>query len=67
MISVLWHLAISILLAINIVDDLFKEKKHLEKEKKRVAHLVNENKKLQREIEKAKQELEEYLKLLNAE
>lgn len=57
----------SILLAINIVDDLFKVKKHLEEEKKRVAHLSNENKKIQRELEKARQELDEYLKLLNAE
>lgn len=57
----------SVLLAINIVDDLFKERKSLEEEKKRVAHLSNENKKLQREIEKTKQELEEYLKLLNAD
>ena len=57
----------SILLAINIVDDLFKERKNVEEEKKRVLALTNENKKLHREIEKTKQELEEYLKVLNAE
>ncbi|RRD93433.1 cell division protein ZapA [Clostridiales bacterium COT073_COT-073] len=57
----------SILLAINIVDDLFKERKIVEEEKKKSAHLANENKKLQREIERTKQELDEYLKLLNAE
>ncbi|AVM69635.1 cell division protein ZapA [Lachnospiraceae bacterium oral taxon 500] len=57
----------SILLAINIVDDLFKERKNVEEEKKRVLALTNENKRLHREIEKTKQELEEYLKVLNAE
>ena len=57
----------SILLAINIVDDLFKERKNVEEEKKRVSALTNENKRLQREIEKTRQELEEYLKVLNAE
>ena len=57
----------SILLSINIVDDLFKERKNVEEEKKRVSALTNENKRLQREIEKTRQELEEYLKVLNAE
>ena len=57
----------SILLAINSVDDLFKERKNVEEEKKRVLTLTNENKKLHREMEKTKQELEEYLKVLNAE
>ena len=57
----------SILLAINIVEDLLKEKKNVEEEKKRVLALTEENKKLQREIEKTRQELEEYLKVLNAE
>ena len=57
----------SILLAINIVDDLFQERKNVEEEKKRVLALTNENKRLHREIEKVKQELEEYLKVLNAE
>ena len=44
-----------------------KKQKNVEEEKKRVLALTEENKKLQREIEKTRQELEEYLKVLNAE
>lgn len=57
----------SILLSLNIVDDLFQEKQKYEEEMKKVEQLSAENRRLQDEIEKKKQELDEYLKILNAE
>ncbi|MDO4765272.1 MAG: cell division protein ZapA [Eubacteriales bacterium] len=57
----------TILLAINIVDDLFKERVNSESAKKRMEELKQENEDLKKEIEKTKAELEDYIKLLNAE
>lgn len=57
----------TILLAINITDDLFKERNNLRTEKERADALQKENERLQEEIKKTKQDLDEYLKLLNDE
>lgn len=57
----------TILLALNITDDLFKERNAIRYEKNKIEELQQENQRLQEEIQKNKQELDEYLKLLNDE
>lgn len=57
----------TILLALNITDDLFKERNAIRYEKNKIVELQQENQRLQEEIQKTKQELDEYLKLLNDE